>query len=209
MGSKTDLPRLEKFVMDQAMDRDLALRALDLIKPFFTDADAGIYPLAVKDYVDAASARDAIAGAVGAPISALIAVSASATPGEDEDLMPPSGMIKGLPMFFLENQRPLLAKLLGEELFEQLVLTQYECLGEAIVQNLQQYHAALFGQLDQNMVLTLPFMPQVPIFYLLGYAIAGDGDSVDRLEPLIKLLPHAIPVGEYLEQPGEWLLLMG
>lgn len=47
----------------------------------------------------------------------------------------------------------------------------------------------------------------ISLFYYLGFALAGDKDSVQRLTPLINLLPHVLPIGEKKDKPGVWLVL--
>jgi hypothetical protein len=45
------------------------------------------------------------------------------------------------------------------------------------------------------------------LFIYYGCTFAFDGASVDRLTPLIELLPRAIPLGERKGEPGNWIVL--
>ena len=46
------------------------------------------------------------------------------------------------------------------------------------------------------------------LFCFLGVTLIGDTETIQRLTPLIQLLPHAIPLGEKKEEPGTWLVLV-
>lgn len=45
------------------------------------------------------------------------------------------------------------------------------------------------------------------LFRFLTFATLGDGRMAGRLEPLIKRLPKAVPIGEKADEPGVWLVL--
>jgi hypothetical protein len=44
------------------------------------------------------------------------------------------------------------------------------------------------------------------IFYFVAFAAAGDGHGAEQFANLVRLLPHAIPVGERPSKSGEWLV---
>jgi hypothetical protein len=44
--------------------------------------------------------------------------------------------------------------------------------------------------------------------YFLGYAICDDEEKVEKLRPLIRLLPKANPLGEKKDEPGTWIVLV-
>ena len=45
------------------------------------------------------------------------------------------------------------------------------------------------------------------LFHFWGHAIARSERGLERLFPLIRLLPRAIPLGELKEAPGTWVVL--
>jgi hypothetical protein len=45
------------------------------------------------------------------------------------------------------------------------------------------------------------------LFHYWGFALANDGQMLDRLTPLVRLLPDAIPLGELPDRPGVWLVM--
>lgn len=46
------------------------------------------------------------------------------------------------------------------------------------------------------------------LFHFWGFALALQDDLVDRLLPLIELLPKAVPLGELRHRPGVWRVLV-
>ncbi|KPJ84940.1 hypothetical protein AMJ57_05025 [Parcubacteria bacterium SG8_24] len=45
------------------------------------------------------------------------------------------------------------------------------------------------------------------LLYLLVFTVLGEWERVERLKPLIAVLPLAIPLGEKKDEPGTWLVL--
>lgn len=45
------------------------------------------------------------------------------------------------------------------------------------------------------------------LFYYLAAILTADTEAIDRLEPLVELLPHAIPLGAKKGEPKTWLVL--
>ena len=45
------------------------------------------------------------------------------------------------------------------------------------------------------------------LFYFLGFTIAGKAEETKQLEPLVRLLPRCIPLGEKKDEPGVWLVV--
>jgi hypothetical protein len=45
------------------------------------------------------------------------------------------------------------------------------------------------------------------LFYFLAAVLTADSDSMDRLAPLVELLPRAIPLGAKKGEPSTWLVL--
>lgn len=45
------------------------------------------------------------------------------------------------------------------------------------------------------------------VFPYLGLLFAGEGERADRLEPLIRVLPLCLPLGEKKRAPGTWVVV--
>ncbi len=206
MPIETDAAQLRRYVMANTADKGLAKRALLLIRPFFDDAVAGAYPLSPSWSVDDDAFTAAVSGVADVPVAKLVPISAGKNGGRLAQFLDHEQMTN-LPMFIQRAHRASLGAALGEERYKEFVYLLYECLGGAMMANLVDDHGDFFGNLDQELVNELPFIPVVCVFYLLVYAMIGDKERFERFAALVKLLPQAVPIGE-TRTPGEWLVLV-
>ena len=205
---KTDQHRLTNFVLRESVDKNLALQALAVVDPFFTEANVGLYPLDVAWHVDKGAAMAALDQAFEKPVAGLqiFAGTAGAGLGTNEAL--PNDIVSSATKLLNEFRDELCVQLDGQKI-KDLTDTVYETLGMMIHRNIMTVYAPFFGQLDTNDANTLALTPLACVFYLLGFAMLGDVDMFKRLKPLVELCRHAVPIGESVSEPGKWLLLAG
>ncbi len=46
------------------------------------------------------------------------------------------------------------------------------------------------------------------LFYFVSFATLGDGEAMEQLGNLVRLLPHAVPIGEWRNHAGHWLFVI-
>ena len=46
------------------------------------------------------------------------------------------------------------------------------------------------------------------LLFFLNSFLNGDREELERMKPLVKLLPKAIPLGEKRDEPGPWVVLV-
>lgn len=86
---------------------------------------------------------------------------------------------------------------LEDRLFSGLYDSIYKCLEESLGEYCRTGFGENVGQALYNCVL----------FYT-GFAMAGNRGMIERLTPLVELLPYTIPVGTKTGEPGTWLVLV-
>jgi hypothetical protein len=77
----------------------------------------------------------------------------------------------------------------------------YDRLNEKVEKDLHDHVDRLFGS-HLNVVTDT-------ICCYLAFTLLGERERVQMMVPLIKLLPRVIPIGEYDDEPGAWLGLVG
>jgi hypothetical protein len=76
-----------------------------------------------------------------------------------------------------------------------------DSLGETVDGTLSEFVDCVFGG-HLDLVCDL-------VYYYLGFVLLGDRERTDIMLSLIKLLPLVIPIGEFADEPGAWLVLVG
>ena len=206
MPIETDAARLRRFVMSHTADRELAKKALFLIRPFFEDAAAGGYPLSPSWSVDDDAFIEALNGVSGAAVDKLTPISSGKNRGCLAQFLDHE-QITRLPMFVMQAHRRTIDGVWEEDRYQEFVYLFYECLGGAMMLNLRDSHLRFFEQLDEELANDIPFIPVVCVFYLLIFAMFGDRERYGKFASLVRLLGQAIPIGES-GKPGEWLMLV-
>ncbi|MFA6603972.1 MAG: hypothetical protein WCT10_04010 [Patescibacteria group bacterium] len=229
----TDQQSLVDFVLRHCADKKLAQRALAVIDPYFTEAKVGIFPLDIAWHVDQDAAKAALAVALGKTITDLRVLAGSlgtglsangalpadlaAADAEAADVDPSADFVF-TSVLLLSEFRDELAIQLDDEQSNELMYKVYDTLGLAVQINMKTAYAQFFGRLNDNAANTIALMPMACVFYLLGFAMAGDVGMFERLKLLVELCRHAIPIGEIKARPaqdgqpaapGKWLLLAG
>ena len=46
------------------------------------------------------------------------------------------------------------------------------------------------------------------LFYFISFATINDGESMEQMSGLVRLLPYAIPIGEWRQRSGHWLYVI-
>ena len=75
----------------------------------------------------------------------------------------------------------------------------------------EEYGASLGASLEDSLEASLRDSLRgslwASLFYFLGFTITKKSDEAKRLEPLVRLLPQCIPLGEKKDEPGVWLVV--
>lgn len=189
---------LRDFLMEHAKNPARVPEAMELLEPLFVNANRGEYHLSGHPEISAAAVALAIANATGNEVKRVAFIALAdpfSTPNPDrmgEKVCP----------------RDLRDTLGGDTSFNV-----WDDL-RSVLRN------SLWDVLSVGFWNSLPFRfrEEMPIsfwnsieditFFFLGFTILDDAGRIERLKPLIRLIPQAIPLGENTDEPGTWLVLV-
>ena len=191
---------------------DMQYNLMQDLEPFFAIADAGVYVPAKATLGLWKEAKYAIE-CLGIPVTELIYVSWSDPLPERPDWMSDEGYahLQELARRYIWGDtgdsfhdrltrlyyRQYISSRTNTPLRDELSQTIDRDLNPVLRESLAQ---GLHDQLRMSFSLALEFF--------LSFACAGQTTLVERLRPIVRLLPKAIPLGEKKDQPGKWLLLV-
>jgi len=213
---------LERFLREFGRGSRDAAVACERLEPFFLIAETGAY--APADVVDEARAAEAIACAIGRPVTGIITLPSGRMVGEmgrrerAEHLTFAGTTLKdGLWLRIWREHADALDVALGGRDPRQPI---YRAFDQAVGLALRKVFEARFrpvigglrwlnttSALGDLLLLSGWNGVQEALFYQLAFAAAGDEARVGRLTPLVELLPSAIPLCESATRPGHWLLI--
>lgn len=195
-----DLERLLAAAIGSATKRD---RIAQTLKPLY-DAATSAYPLAPVGTLDPGDVGTALALATGQPASSVALVRCGAirpTVADDVD-----------------------ASRLGNLLRDRYCLDLHRRLGDARLAALDAHVASFDERLEEALwSAVLPRLPdsfagkpsldmrygmRTALRAYLGRVLCNDDVNAHRLVPLLRLLAHAVPVGEAIVPPHYWFILV-
>ncbi len=187
----TDREALRSFLLENAKVPEMVPEAMRLMEPFFKKAEAGRYELGEVSVHIVTQSMEAIDIAIGTMISGTKSVSAAR-------LYPKPSRVSR------EAYEKSLWASLRDSLWASFQASIGGCLGASLGASLR---ASIGASLLVSLGASLWDNLRASLFLYLGFTLAGDREKVNRLTPLIELLPHAIPLGEMKDDPGTWLVL--
>lgn len=198
---------LQSFLSEHIQDGDRVGWLMGLLEPFFQRAESEAYEFAPEGELDFEGVKAAIARAVGQEVAGVNFVSLESSP---KPKLGEHSFASGLWRNFGDTG-------LGDELAFRLQTGLLDSLGDPISEVVlmdpmrKSLHTGLYyklwGRPAFSFMASLWDSLTVSLFYFLGFAVAGKAETSERLVPLIKLLPRAIPLGVKGDEPQTWLVL--
>ncbi|HTK04152.1 MAG TPA: hypothetical protein VL500_01080 [Candidatus Eisenbacteria bacterium] len=194
------------------------------LEPFFVIAETGAY--ALEEDIDESAAADAIARAIGRPVTGIIALPSGRMLEEmnrrerAEHVADAGATLKdGLWLrIWREHADALDAALGGRDPRQPIYAAFDRALGWDLRRAFETRFRPVIGglrwlnttsALGDLLLLSGWNGVQESLFYGLAFAAAGDETRLEQLTPLIELLPRAVPLCESAVRPGSWLVLTG
>lgn len=213
----TDRHKLRKFLGKS--DRQYNLMAE--LEPFFKNAQAGNYPLAPASAELAREALAVLQSVFGQKAVIKVIFISLSKPFPQPDWMTKEGYKAALSAHLLDNMWESLKHGLKISLSNYLIRTRFNnrdkiSCGDNLVDSLwDNLIDSLWGNLWESIRNSLwdKFCPNIEdvledvIFYFLSSALANNTKEVEKLRPLVRLLPKTVPLGVKKGEPGTWLLL--
>lgn len=180
-----------KYLESITKDRKLLIDNFENMRPFFVFAESGQYGRVV--HPEGRDVQCAIATAIGTDVLRVVGL-----PIENPKLARRYVDSSEISMLAVLKDRyyDRLVGALGwriEELWSRL---SHSYFGE-------QLRASLPGDLRNTMWNSI----HPPLFYYLGFTVAGDRIMTSRLEPLVKMLPAVVPLRRHKSETGTWFVV--
>lgn len=202
-------------------DTDLITPAMGWLEPLFAIAQSS-YPLSCANDLDREMIASAIQKATGENVNSVVFVSASHEFFPQATLTLPEWMSEEE---FGETQRTffgIIAEALETAMVEpfpyDLPSNSYRSLPSNVVDTISDcLHRFLLEGLSNALAEQTKDLITREEFYekfwtiidnFLCAVVTGDREEVDRYEPIIRLLPKAIPLGRRIDEPETWLVLV-
>lgn len=199
---------------------------METLRPLCTIAATGVYPLARVEDVDHDRVAVAIAKATGRTVDRVVVTSASC-PFPQPDWMSAAVYHDHRTMIFWDELHASIRCTVGEDVASQRI-TQYGVDRVTSVRDVVNAHlgvpvgiattralewgrhsapASIVTDVLQRRVAQLGIIQGGIIIPYVTAATLGDTDTLERLYPLVLLLPQVMVVGERVDAPGVWLAL--
>ena len=212
MSGKSLLEPVSKYVREHADKPQLLSGALETVEPFFANADRGTYDLEPAAGIDRFRTAKILNFALGRPVGEVIAVSAASPRAEIRQHLRKTGgdpLSRAVRSGLGDALRPRL----GDERWNGLWAALTESLRFTAYRNYpwdrlyQSIASGLRGAVSNEIANTLRTGVWMSAFCHLGYAMIGDAAAVERMNPLMRLLPRHLPLVERQDKPASWIVL--
>ncbi len=202
---------LSAFLLREGMRDETVAHVLDRLDPFFGIADRGAYPF-VPVVDDVPSFASAIADAAGCRVGSLRPVSIAAlaalpTYGGRSRALGAAGanLRNGVWIGIWRREADALRAALGDDRKSALEAA----FTDALVRPVRAaFDAACVGVLGHDLALHAWNTVEETAFYHLGLSLAGLPGAA-RLEPLLAVLPGAVPLCPARGDTDAWLVVTG
>ncbi len=208
-GGRADL---SVFLLREGMDGMAVERLLSRLEPFFAIADRGEYRLTGTP-VDVNAVAHAIAIATASPARTIRAASAASlrsmpTHGGRARVLGSLGanIRHGVWIDIVKRDVDALRAALGDDR-KTALWSAYA--GSHVWRLRPAFDAAFTRILGYDLALHAWNTVEETAFSHLGLSLAGEPDRAARLEPLLAVLPAAIPLCRARDDAGAWLVLTG
>lgn len=195
-----DREQLKAFLLKSGKNRRLIGPAMKTMEPFFLQVESGVWDLKASAELSEKDLARAITLATGRKVKKIDFVS------RERRWPYPIVEQEG---FYEDDLYNRLFKGIGRRRWEKL----WENLESHLILDLRKKYRVNLFKLNRDLMSYLygctrfQLILEDGLFYFLAFRLAGDREMVKRFTPLIKLLPHAIPLGEKEDEPGTWLVL--
>lgn len=179
-----------KYLESITKDRKLLVDYFENMRPFFVFADSGQYGRVI--HPEGSDVQYAIATAIGTGVSRVIGL-----PIEDPKLTRRYVDTHGISLLAVLKDRyyDRLVGALGRRTEEIWSRISYSDFGEK-----------LRASLPEDLRNTLWNSIHPPLFYYLGFTVAGNSILTSQLEPLVKMLPAVVPLRQHKSETGTWFV---
>jgi len=219
--SQAEHDAFQRFFRDHSRDPNKTPEVMRCLSAFFWKAEQGTYSLSPGWQVAADRIRAAISAAIGQPVAGVELVPVNDIFG---GLMDPKSY--GWPQWRDLSRQPLwraLKQARLEDLGRSSTPAFRDQYWDSLHQNLLNglYEAArgdifaahpTLGEHDLRWIVlrdNLWLNLGDSLLFFVGFSALGDGSAAAGFQPLIRLLPEAIPLCEKQSEPGHWLVLTG
>jgi len=206
------LEPLTRHLQGQARSPELVMPAMELVQPFFRTTEPPTYGLLRPSHLRRQQLSDALGGLIGYPVERIVTVSIGRI-FEERGLTEAAIGERGLQALLRRRLQNKLWDCLGNKLWDSLGRRLAPELGDA--QRGQRLTSLIQDSLGANQLDSLLYGLRDlcgdcftdGLTYYLGAVMAGETDAARQLEPLLRLLPVIVPLGERAGRPDTWYVL--
>ena len=211
-----DQKRLLGFLGEYAKNKTMVPPAMALFEPFFSIAEAQNYPLAAASDALCQEAAAAITAATGLTVTEVVAISSADAPDTRTAWLTEKAYRGSIQYkYSLGNSlRDGYGRWAGLELSlsDRFGNGFWNGLGEGFWMSVpgDLWHSLqinLTGRYHVTLGDSLWYSLQISLCLTLASVVSGDEDRLERLAPLLRLLPRALPIGHAADEPGTWFVL--
>jgi hypothetical protein len=182
---------------------------MKLLEPLFVNAEQGKYDLYPKDRLKKNLVGRAISPAVGGRMSYVYFVSCS-QPVRREEWMSADAFRYTRELAFAQTVRrsvdPWLDEVLKRE-YSATFVHGYADKDEATALFRRAFGNRLHVAINENLFSGAAYPVEAILIHFLAFALTGNESMVERLTPLVRLLPRAIPLGRHADREDTWDVL--
>lgn len=199
-----DRESLKEFLLSGGVEPGKADICMKEFEPFYLKAESGRHDLAKEEDVDVEEVKKSLKLATGRRVVNVVFVSVSGTTERPEWLTEKAvhygfefSLMHSLQNWFGENRFQRAGPNPSRRRFDRCFWSDYQDLATGIATG------ELWGlmcDVEANLWTSL--------CYLLDFTLGDDQMQIDRITPLIRILPRAMPLCEMADEPGTWLVLV-
>lgn len=182
---------LRRYLESIATDQGLLIDNFENMRPYFVFADSGRYGRIV--HPEGRSVQYAIATATGTGVSRVVGL-----PIEDPRLA----------RQYVDANAPCLLTVLKDRYYDPLVAALGRRMEELWVRlSHSEFGERLRTSLPEELRHTIWNSIHPPLYYYLGFTVAGNRILTAQLEPLVKMLPAVVPLRRHKTEDGTWFVV--
>ena len=196
------------FLAENGRDPAFTVEALKPLEPLFQEIRRKRYPLRPESEFDTAAGLSVLSDVTGRTVGQIVLLSAAAPLGKPR-WMAEAAYWRCLPESLGPGIRSAVEIAYGDALWRRPPGPEWSGFCEV-------FETAVARPLAAAVRHSLPEVFQFRVIegirsalqYYLAFVMTGDRLHAARLQPLIGLLSRATPLGEKIDEPGTWLVLV-
>jgi len=204
-----DRKRLLGFLGEYAKNKTMVPPAMALFEPLYRIAEAQNYPLAAANEALCQEATKALAAATGLTVTEVVAISSADAPDTRTAWLTEKAYRGSIRCSLGNSLRDGYGSWAGLELSlsDRFGNGFWNGLGEGFWESVpddlwQSLQVSLTGRYHVTLGYSLWHSLQISLCLTLGSVVSGDEDRLERLTPLLRLLPRALPIGHAADDTG-------